>query len=48
MITVSGEGLYSPVDIRVDGHLHLHPGDRTGIRLTGHATFHPTSTIDPP
>ncbi|NVI87279.1 ABC transporter ATP-binding protein [Actinomadura sp. BRA 177] len=44
MITVSVEGLATPVDIRVNGHVHLRPGDRTGVHLTGQATFHPTPT----
>ncbi|CNE19958.1 ABC transporter-like protein [Mycobacterium tuberculosis] len=43
MITVSVEGLAAPVDIRVDGHVHLRPGDRTGVLLTGEATFHTTT-----
>ncbi|MFI0486596.1 ABC transporter ATP-binding protein [Actinomadura sp. 9N215] len=41
MITLSVEGLERPVDVRVDGHLHLRPGDQTGLHPTGQATFHP-------
>ncbi|RFS84269.1 ABC transporter ATP-binding protein [Actinomadura spongiicola] len=41
MITLVVEGLERPVDVRVDGDLRLRPGDRTGVHLTGRATFHP-------
>ncbi|MFF4234869.1 ABC transporter ATP-binding protein [Actinomadura geliboluensis] len=44
MVTVSVEGLAAPVDIRVDGHVQLRPGDPTGLRLTGEATFHSTTS----
>ncbi|GAA3979989.1 ABC transporter ATP-binding protein [Actinomadura viridis] len=41
MITVTVDGLDAPVDVRVDGHVALRPGDRTGVRVTGRATLHP-------
>ncbi|GAB2871144.1 ABC transporter ATP-binding protein [Streptomyces deserti] len=40
-VTVSVEGLDTPVDIRVAGPLPVRPGEETGIRLTGEATLHP-------
>ncbi|SEG24460.1 iron(III) transport system ATP-binding protein [Thermomonospora echinospora] len=40
MITITVDGLDTPVDIRIGGHVPLRPGDRTGIRITGQATFH--------
>ncbi|MGH3240503.1 MAG: ABC transporter ATP-binding protein [Spirillospora sp.] len=45
MITLSVEGLERPVDVRVGGDLRLRPGDRTGVHLTGQATFHPDRVL---
>lgn len=40
MITITVDGLDRPVDIRVDGHVPLRPGDRAGVHITGQALFH--------
>lgn len=41
MLTVAVDGLETPVDVRVTGPVSVHPGQRTGIRVTGEATLHP-------
>ncbi|MEU6911817.1 ABC transporter ATP-binding protein [Streptomyces olindensis] len=40
-VTVTVEGLDTPVDVRVTGPLPVGPGRRTGIHVTGEATLHP-------
>ncbi|NKZ03755.1 ABC transporter ATP-binding protein [Actinomadura latina] len=40
MVTVTVDGLDQSVDIRVDGHVSLRPGDRAGVHVTGRAVFH--------
>lgn len=40
MVTVDVDGLASPVEIRVAGPVAVHPGQRTGIHVTGEATLH--------
>ncbi|MGW7355587.1 ABC transporter ATP-binding protein [Streptomyces sp. NPDC054802] len=42
MVTVTLDGVDAPVDVRVPGPAPALPGERTGIRVTGEATFHPT------
>ncbi|MFJ3725501.1 ABC transporter ATP-binding protein [Streptomyces sp. NPDC090045] len=41
MVTVSVDGLESPVGIRVPGPVAVRPGQRTGILVNGGATLHP-------
>ncbi|MDH2389277.1 ABC transporter ATP-binding protein [Streptomyces sp. HNM0663] len=41
MATVTVEGLDAPVDVRVPGPVPVRPGGRTGIQVTGEATWHP-------
>ncbi|MFE4632003.1 ABC transporter ATP-binding protein [Streptomyces sp. NPDC056773] len=41
MVTVSVDGLDTPVDIRVAGPVTVAPGSRTGILVKGAATLHP-------
>ncbi|MFD5622737.1 ABC transporter ATP-binding protein [Streptomyces yangpuensis] len=41
MVTVSLDGLESPVSIRVAGPVPVRPGQRTGILVKGQATLHP-------
>ncbi|AXE24125.1 ABC transporter ATP-binding protein [Streptomyces globosus] len=41
MVTISVDGLESPVDIRVAGPVAVRPGQRTGILVKGEATLHP-------
>ncbi|MEU7604920.1 ABC transporter ATP-binding protein [Streptomyces sp. NPDC040724] len=41
MVTVSVDGLESPVGIRVPGPVAVRPGQRTGILVKGEATLHP-------
>ncbi|WP_407840504.1 ABC transporter ATP-binding protein [Streptomyces sp. DSM 116496] len=43
MVTVTVDGLREPVEVRVPGPALVGPGGRTGIRVTGEATFHPAS-----
>lgn len=40
MVTVDIDGLASPVEIRLAGPVAVHPGQRTGIHVTGEATLH--------
>ncbi|MGW8885867.1 ABC transporter ATP-binding protein [Streptomyces sp. NPDC055749] len=41
MVTVSVDGLESPVGIRIAGPVAVRPGQRTGILVKGEATLHP-------
>lgn len=41
MVTLSVDGLESPVGIRVAGPVTVRPGQRTGILVKGEATLHP-------
>lgn len=41
MVTVDVDGADAPIEVRVPGPAHAAPGERTGIRVTGEATFHP-------
>ncbi|MDJ0461915.1 ABC transporter ATP-binding protein [Streptomyces sp. H27-C3] len=40
MVTVAVDGLDTPIDVRVAGPLSVHPGEDTGIRITGEAILH--------
>ncbi|MEG3630735.1 ABC transporter ATP-binding protein [Streptomyces poriticola] len=40
MATVTVEGLDAPVEVRVPGRVPVRPGGRTGIQVTGEATWH--------
>ncbi|WKV70725.1 ABC transporter ATP-binding protein [Streptomyces sp. PCS3-D2] len=42
MVTVTLDGVEAPIDVRVPGPAPASPGERTGIRVTGEATLHPT------
>ncbi|WP_030670597.1 ABC transporter ATP-binding protein [Streptomyces sp. NRRL B-1347] len=41
LLTVTIEGHAAPVRIRVTGPLRIRPGQETGIRVAGRASFHP-------
>lgn len=41
IVTVSVDGLESPVGFRVAGPVAVRPGRRTGILVQGEATMHP-------
>jgi iron(III) transport system ATP-binding protein len=40
MVAVAVEGLDAPVAVRVSGPVGVHPGEETGISVTGEATLH--------
>ncbi|OEJ28121.1 ABC transporter [Streptomyces agglomeratus] len=40
MVTVAVDGLETPVGVRITGPVPVHPGERTGVHVTGEATLH--------